>query len=223
MRDMKKPELIIFDMDGLLFDTERMAFTSCRRAARNYGYEVDEELFKKTIGINLKSTFELYREHFGEAFPSEDIKNDILKIYDDLIKQNGVPVKEGLYELLDYLKKVDIKLAVATSTGRQRAADLLKLAGIDRCFDYILCGDEIVNSKPDPEIFLKVSEKLGCTPENCIVLEDSEAGIAAAYNAGMLPIMIPDMKEPEDAVKSLVYKQLGSLLEAKAFLEGILG
>lgn len=204
-----------------MFDTEKIAFVSWKNAAHNYGYEIDEEIFTRTIGANLKRTTEIYLEHFGEKFPIDAIRNERFRISENLIKLNGISVKEGLYELLDFLGKVDIKLAVATSTSRQRATTLLKKAGIDMCFDYVLCGDEIENSKPHPEIFLKVSERLGCMPEKCIVLEDSEVGIIAAHRARMLPIMIPDMKEPDEEVKRLIYKHLSSLYDAKLFLEGI--
>jgi HAD superfamily hydrolase (TIGR01509 family) len=216
---IEKLELVIFDMDGLMFDTEKISFISWKNAACDFGYEVNEEIFKRTIGANLERTREIYLEHFGEKFPIDAIRNERLEISENLIKQNGVPIKDGLYELLDYLKKVDVKLAVATSTSRQRALNLLKIAGIDTYFDYILCGDEIKNSKPDPEIFLKVSEKLGCVPDRCIVLEDSVVGIIAAHRARMFPIMIPDMKEPEEEVRRLAYKQLGSLSDVKLFLE----
>ena len=100
--------------------------------------------------------------------------------------------------------------------------NLLKLAGIESRFDYVLCGDEIEKSKPDPEIFLKVSEKLGCSPNQCLVLEDSEVGIEAAYKAGMFSIMIPDMKEPNILTQKLIFKKMSSLLEVKNYLEEFL-
>ncbi|HYF81560.1 MAG TPA: HAD family phosphatase [Clostridia bacterium] len=218
---MKKVELIIFDMDGLMFDTEKISFISWKKAAHKYDYEIDEEIFKKTIGANLNRTIEIYLAHFGERFPIDAIRDERFKVAENLINLNGVPVKKGLYELLNYLKETDIKIAVATSTSRQRAMTLLKMVGIDMHFDYVLCGDEIEHSKPHPEIFLKVSERLCCLPENCIVLEDSEVGIIAANRAGMIPIMIPDMKEPEEEIKKLIYKQLDSLHDVKTILEDI--
>jgi HAD superfamily hydrolase (TIGR01509 family) len=122
---------------------------------------------------------------------------------------------------LDCLKDLKIKKAVATSTNRKITVNLLALAAIDSNFDYVLCGDEIVNSKPDPEIFLKVAGKLHCRPEHCIVLEDSEAGIRAAYRAGMLPILIPDLKVPDRAVRELAFRQVSDLLEVKKLLEDL--
>jgi HAD superfamily hydrolase (TIGR01509 family) len=219
MKNMKELQLIIFDMDGLMFDTERIAFISWKIAASDYGYEVDEEIFKKTVGVNLKGTTEIFLKYFGKDFPIESIINERFKRAEDLIKLNGVPVKNGLYDLLEYLNEINIKKAVATSTSRERAATLLKMAGIEKCFDYVICGDEIKYSKPDPEIFLKVAEKLDCLPENCLVLEDSDVGIEAASRAGMLPVMIPDMKEPEDSIKRLTYKIFDTLHEVKTWME----
>lgn len=212
-------ELIIFDMDGLMFDTEKMSFISWRDAAARYGYQIDNEIFCKTIGANMIRTKDIYLNHFGSGFPIEQIISERVRILEEIIRLEGVHVKKGLYDLLDYLEQSSIKKAVATSTSRNRAMNLLKTAGIDSCFDYVLCGDEIEKSKPDPEIFLKVSDKLECYPKKCLVLEDSEAGIEAAYKAGMVPIMIPDMKEPNELTQMLIFKKMDNLLDVKCFLE----
>lgn len=95
----------------------------------------------------------------------------------------------------------------------------MRLAQIDNFFDYTLCGDEIKNSKPNPEIFLTVADKLKCSPNKCIVLEDSEAGIISAYKAGMLPIMIPDIKEPSKEIQEIIFRNMENLLEVKLFLK----
>lgn len=219
MIDKLSFELIIFDMDGLMFDTEKISFISWRDAAARYGYQIDDNIFRKTIGANLISTKDIYIKHFGISFPIEEIISERVRISEALIKLKGLPIKKGLYELLDYLSQSNIKKAVATSTSRNRALNLLKLAGIDNNFDYVLCGDEIEKSKPDPEIFLKVSDKLGCSPNKCLVLEDSEAGIEAAHKAGMFPIMIPDIKEPNELTKTLIFKKMDNLLDVKCFLE----
>jgi HAD superfamily hydrolase (TIGR01509 family) len=136
-----------------------------------------------------------------------------------MLEKHGISVKDGLYEILDYLSKTKVKIAVATSTSRERATSLLIMASVDHYFDYVLCGDEVENSKPHPEIFLKVADKLGCLPEKSIVLEDSEAGIIAAHSAGMSAIMVPDMKEPEPNIQALAFKQMSSLHEVKLFFQ----
>lgn len=211
-------ELIIFDMDGLMFDTEKISYEAWKEAAALFGYNIDSDIFEKTIGTNLTKTKEVYLEHFGDDFPFDLIRDNRVKISDKRIKSNGVPIKKGLHELLNYLHISNVKMAVATSTSRKRALNLLKLVQIDNFFDYILCGDEIVNSKPDPEIFLKVANELKCSPTKCLVLEDSEMGIIAAYIAGMIPIMIPDLKEPSEEIQKFIFCRMNNLLEVKSFL-----
>ncbi|MDR3589070.1 MAG: HAD family phosphatase [Negativicutes bacterium] len=220
---MNDLELIIFDMDGLMFDTERIAFACWKEAAYKNGYEIDEKIFAEVIGVNLAREKEIYLTHFGLQFPFEKIESERFNLAEKFLAANGVPIKRGLYELLDYLDTLDIKKAVATSTSKDRAVSLLKKAGIDRRFDYVLCGDEVEKSKPHPDIFLKVAAKLGCAPKRCLVLEDSEAGVIAAYRAGMPSIMIPDRKEPGENVKVLALKQMLSLLDVKLYLEEVFG
>jgi beta-phosphoglucomutase-like phosphatase (HAD superfamily) len=114
-----KPELIIFDMDGLMFDTERIAFISWKKAALNHGYEVNEDIFKQTIGANLERTKEIYLTYFGNEFPIEEVAYQRFIIAENLIKTNGVPVKTGLYDVLNFLKDLNIKKAVATPGVQQ--------------------------------------------------------------------------------------------------------
>ena len=116
-------------------------------------------------------------------------------------------------------KKKKLKIALATSTERKRTEMLLTLSGTKKYFDIIICGDEIVNGKPDPEIFLKTSQKVNCLPENCIVLEDSKNGIIAAYRAGMLPVMVPDIIEPGKEIEAMLFKKFNSLKEVKDYIE----
>lgn len=215
-------ELIIFDMDGLMFDTEKISYIGWKEAAQKYDYKIDKDLFEKTVGANLTKTKEIYSNYFGNNFPFDLIKDERIKVSDNIIKTNGVPVKKGLYDLITYLNQSNIKKAVATSTSRSRALNLLELVQIDNFFDYILCGDEIKNSKPNPEIFLKVADKLKCSPNKCLVLEDSETGIIAAYQAGMIPIMIPDMKEPSKEIQNFIFRRMDNLLDVKSFVEEIL-
>ncbi|TCT17234.1 HAD superfamily hydrolase (TIGR01509 family)/HAD superfamily hydrolase (TIGR01549 family) [Natranaerovirga pectinivora] len=212
-------ELIIFDMDGLMFDTENISYIAWKEAANQYNYQISRDLFEKTVGTNITKTKEIYVDYFGEKFPFNLIRDERVKISNEFIKINGVPIKKGLYELIQYLDGINIKKAVATSTSRNRALNLLSLAEIDGFFDYILCGDEIENSKPNPEIFLNVADKLQCTPSKCLVLEDSETGISAAYQAGMIPIMISDLKEPSEEIQSIIHCRMDNLLDVKSFLE----
>jgi HAD superfamily hydrolase (TIGR01509 family) len=215
-------ELIIFDMDGLMFDTEKISYIAWNEAAKQYNYQISRDLFEKTVGTDINKTKEIYIKHFGDRFPFDLIRSERAKISDEIIKTNGVPIKKGFCELMNHLNNGKIKKAVATSTSRKRALNLLSLVQIDGFFDYILCGDEIKNCKPNPEIFLKVADKLKCTPKKCLVLEDSEIGIIAAYQAGMIPVMVPDLKEPSKEIQSFIFSRMDSLFDVKSFLEEIL-
>jgi len=133
-----------------------------------------------------------------------------------------VPVKDGLLALLDFLDGAGIPKAVATSTERTRALRLLELAGVLNRFDAVVCGDEVARGKPCPDIFLTAAARLGCDPSTCMVLEDSESGLRAAHQAGMLPVLIPDLKMPSAEVRALTFRTFQSLSGVAQFLEGAL-
>jgi HAD superfamily hydrolase (TIGR01509 family) len=213
-----KLDLVIFDMDGLMFDTEQVSYLSFTEATKCYGYDLDEATFQKTLGANLPKVKTIYQERFGNDFPFDVVIQKKFACAADYIQRKGVPIKEGLYELLDYLCEHKIKKAVATSSSREVTLRLLNMAGIDHKFEYVLCGDEVEKSKPDPEIFLKVAEKLHCHTERCLVLEDSEMGILAAYRAGMKAIMVPDMVKASEETKKILFKECKSLLEVKQYI-----
>lgn len=210
---------IIFDMDGVLIDTERISFNAYKTVLKDYNYEMDEQFYRKLIGKNIKGSKEIIINEYGEDFPFDEIYEKRVKICLDTIKKNGLIVKKGVQEIVDYLKDNNYKMAVATSTRRERAHERLKEIGILDKLDYVICGDQVENSKPDPEIFLKAAKGIELQPEECIVIEDSEAGIMAAHNAGIKSINVPDMIEPNDVVKRLAYKICNDLLEIKEMLD----
>jgi HAD superfamily hydrolase (TIGR01509 family) len=216
---MNRPELIIFDMDGLMFDTEQIAFQTWRQAAANAGYKIDLELFKRILGVKIQRTEEIFMEHFGPQFSFDEIMRERYQLTDEWIERQGVPLKTGLVDLLAYLTRLNIKKAVATSTDRDKAETLIKKARIFDYFDYIICGSDVTHSKPNPEIFLKAAEKLGCHPANCMVLEDSNLGIMAASRAKMTPVMIPDLADPDAESKKLIFAQFNTLSDFQAYLE----
>lgn len=212
-------KLIIFDMDGLMFDTERLIYRIQKELGRKYNYEISESIFKKTIGLNSKKTGHIYKKYFGDGFPHEEILNEQRRIERDYILSKGAPIKEGLYELLDYIKSIKLKTALVTSSERIKMELLLDQSDTKRYFDVITCGDEITSGKPDPEIFLKTAQKINCLPENCMVLEDSENGIIAAYKAGMLPVMIPDIIGSMEEIEAILFKKFSSLKEVKDYFK----
>src|SRR4030065_1217564 len=214
-----KVKLIIFDMDGLMFDTERLIYRSWKETCKKYKQKVSNKIFKETIGLNRKRTIEVYRKYYNDSLPFEKIIDEAVRLLESRIQSEGVPLKEGLLELLEYNKKKQLKMALATSTKRDRAERMLNLSGTRKFFDLVVCGDEIINGKPDPEIFLETAKKLNCRPGNFIVLEDSKNGIIAAYRAGMLPVMVPDIIKPEKEIEAMIFKEFDNLKEVKSFFE----
>lgn len=210
---MESLELVIFDMDGLMFDTEKILLEAWVRTGEDSGYSITQEIVLETIGRNVADTELIYKKHFGEDFPYKELYENTHIYVDDIIEKNGVPIKEGLLELLNYLDEKGIKKAVATSNSRIKVKNLLSNANVIERFDCVLCGDEIVKGKPEPEIFLKVCDKLGVNSKNALVIEDSEMGLLAAHKAGIKCVLIPDVKLPSKENEALAYAKLKSLME----------
>ena len=221
VKHMKNIKAVIFDMDGVLIDTERISFNAFKEVLNGYNYEMSEKFYLTMIGRNIKGIKELMLNEYGSDFPFEEIYDKKVEIAVGIIESDGVVIKPGVHEIIDYLKDKNIKIAVATSTRKERAHYLLEEIKIKDKVNYIICGDQVVNSKPDPEIFLKAAKGLGVEPENCIVIEDSDAGIMAALRAGMKGINVPDMKMPDDNMKKLAFKICSSLSEVKSYIESI--
>ncbi|WP_294156581.1 HAD family phosphatase [uncultured Clostridium sp.] len=218
---MRNVNAVIFDMDGVLIDTERISFNAFKEVLGGYNYVMSEEFYLTMIGRNVKSIKEIMLAEYGRDFPFEEVYEKKVKIAVDTIDRDGVIVKPGVHEIVDYLKDNDYKVAVATSTSRERAHYLLEQVGIKDKIDYIICGDQVENSKPNPEIFLKAAKGIGAEPQNCMVIEDSDAGILAASRAGMRGINVPDMKMPDENMKKLAYKICSSLYEVRTYIESM--
>lgn len=204
---------IVFDMDGLMFDTERLSVRGWAFAGKQMGFDITEAMALKTLGLNIRDTERILRNVLGEGFDfsgAREIKVDYMTSY---IERNGIPKKAGLTELLDYLTANHFKITVATSTERERAQYYFEKAGISKYFNKIVCGDMIEHGKPEPDIYLKASEILGVDPDECLALEDSPMGILSAYRAGVKPVMIPDLLQPDEKTSSLLYAKLSTLLD----------
>ncbi|OHB05785.1 MAG: hypothetical protein A3A26_01675 [Candidatus Zambryskibacteria bacterium RIFCSPLOWO2_01_FULL_47_14] len=212
-------EAFIFDMDGLMFDTERLGLEGYRHAAHQHGYNLENGAFHDIIGRTASDAKRLLHEKFGSDFPVEKIREARRRYVAEILNVSGMPIKSGLMELLEYLKKKKVLLAIASSSSRRGVERNLKNAGIINNFKVIVCGDEITHGKPNPEIFLKTAEKLSKEPSTCVVLEDSLLGLEAAHAAGMIPIMIPDMQHPTDVIRRMAYRIFPSLHDVRAYLE----
>lgn len=212
-------EAVIFDMDGLMIDTERIAQRAWQIAGREGGFTIDDETYILAVGRTREDTKEIFQGRYGAAFPFDNLYERKQNIMYDLIDTEGIPTKPGLFELYDLIDELGIAKAVATSTARPTAIKKLTIVkALDR-FEVLVCGDEIANGKPEPDIFLEAANRLGIGPEKCIVLEDSEAGVRAAHAAGMVPIMVPDMKQPSTEVAELAAHVLDSLWDVQPIVK----
>jgi HAD superfamily hydrolase (TIGR01509 family) len=210
---------VIFDMDGLMFDTERVVMKSWDYSGEQLGYGKLGSSVYHTMGLTTESTREYFTGKYGKEFPYDTFRKIGSEFAADDIAKNGVPVKDGLMDLLKFLKDSGFKAAVATSTRSRSAMGYFESLAITGYFDTIVCGDMITHGKPDPEIYLKASGQLGVPPEECMVLEDSPYGITAAFRAGMKPVMIPDLVQPEH-IQKMLYARLNSLTEVIGLLSG---
>jgi beta-phosphoglucomutase family hydrolase len=218
---MNKIQGIIFDMDGVIIDSERISFRCFQEVFKEYNYEIDEKFYLKLIGRNYAGIEDIMKKEYGDDFPFEAIYRKKADLAYEVTDRDGVIVKPGVHELMDYLKENGYKIAVATSTRRERALQLLEEAKVKAKVDFVVCGDEVENSKPNPEIFLKAAKGLGVEAEKCIVIEDSDAGITAAHAAKMTGIHVPDMKQLEVETKALAFKVCKSLFEVKEYLDEV--
>ncbi len=208
------PQAVLFDMDGLMLDTEGPVLPFWHKAMADFGFSIDEETLFKTIGIPASSTKAMLLEKYGKHFPYDSITEEIIKMVQEDIEKNGVPQKPGLVTLLDHIDALGIPKAIATSTDRETALWKLKRAGIEGRFSIMVCGAEVKRGKPAPDIFLAAAGKLGEKPENCIGFEDSSAGLQALAAACIKSVFVKDVLQPPEDVMKTVWRQYRNLAEA---------
>lgn len=215
---MRKISAVVFDMDGLMFDTEALIQRTWDIVGPRMGYGKMGHDIYNTLGMNAARRKRYFQDTYGEDFPFETFTENYRKEYYLYIEENGVPIKEGLFEALDWMKKKELKLALATGSSEVSASALLKKAGCYEYFDYMICGNMITKSKPDPEIYIRACEDLGVPCEQAAALEDSRYGLESAVNAGLMAIMIPDLLEDADAIEDRIAAKLDSLLDVPEYL-----
>ena len=210
---------IIFDMDGLMFDTEKVFIKAWDYAGEKIGVGKAGFMVYKTLGMNIAASYNVWKEEFGDRYNQEELRKytkEFLKKYYD---ENTVPVKHGLYILLDYLKSEQCKMIIASSSPRWEVEKHLKDAKVEDYFLDIVCGDMIENSKPAPDIYLKACEMIGAEPKDCYALEDSKNGLLSAYRAGCKPIMVPDLWQPDEDIRKIIVAKYDDLEQVKMAFE----
>ena len=204
-----------------MIDSERVTFECYQEILKGMNLTMDEEFYKILLGKPLKGIYQRFYDVYGNDFPIEDVIKDVHALMAKRFETEGVPIKTGLKSLLEYLKENNYKTIVATSSNRDRVDTILSQAQITDYFDDSICGDEVTKGKPNPEVFLKSCQKLGVNVDEAIVLEDSEAGIQASYDAGIKVICIPDMKYPEKQYEEKTFKILKDLNGVTEYLKNL--
>lgn len=196
-------ELCIFDMDGLLINTERTALFAHQEAAKSFGVDLTIDQYRACIGCNYEAETKILQGFFP-CLDVEEFLEQSYVIKDNFEKEHGIEVKEGVYEIFDYFEARKIPMMVATSTYYERGEELLKQAKLYHRIQDVVYGDMVAHSKPAPDIFLKALELAGnIHPKRAIVFEDSHMGIESANNAGIPVIMIPDLLEYKEELNCL--------------------
>lgn len=207
---------VIFDMDGLLLDTERLYQESWTVVAGEMGLTPDPAFPAAVSG----SSGEIMRDLIHRYYPTADpfaMQDACIRRVNFLLDRDGPPVKPGARSLLAYLRQAGMKTALASSTGRARILSNLRQAGLDDFFDAVVSGQEVRLGKPEPDIFLLAAERIGCPPEACFVLEDSVNGVRAGMAAGCVTVMVPDLTAPPEGLA--VHRICDSLTAFQALLE----
>ena len=203
-------DLFIFDMDGILFDTETVYLEYGKKLLKELGYEVTDELVEKTTGLTNEEAKEIYLEEFGKDFPYDEITE---------AKKGDIPLMTGAKEMLDFLASKGKKMVLGTSADSFMANTLLESKDIKNYFSHIITANDVERGKPDPEVFLRGAGKLNINPSKTVVFEDSVNGVKAAYGAGMMPVMIPDKLTPAEDIEDMLYKKFDNFHEAVEYFK----
>lgn len=209
---------VVFDMDGVLFDTEMVCQLAWDAIGEEMGIGKAGYMVLNTLGVKAEKAIEMLKEEFGKDFDAESFKSRSRNYSYEYFDKYGVPAKDGLFEILPYLKENGYKIALASSTSSNSVHHHLKEKDIEKYFDAIICGDMIEKSKPEPDIYLKACEALGEKAEDCFAVEDSRNGILSASRAGCKVIMVPDLWQGDEETDTLLFAKCASLTEAMNIL-----
>lgn len=211
---------VVFDMDGIIFDTERLIRKCWKIIGDRHHLSGVQEACMAALGYNYTNVVRIFKEHLGADFPFEAYQKEVRELYFGEMYGEHLPFKHGVVHLLAALKEQDIPVALATSTSKELVVRELTDAGIIQYFDEIVCGDMVTHSKPHPETFLIACEKLGVAPETAFAIEDSFNGIRSASSGGLRTIMVPDLLEPTEEIRGLTELVCRSLDEVYDYILG---
>lgn len=209
---------VIFDMDGVIFDTEKVYLDIWIEVFEKYGYKMTKELYVNVMGTGRKNVIKTFLENFGDDLPIEKMYEEKDNQLFYIIENQGIPLKEGVKELFSMLKEKNYKIALATSAKRDRVEKQIKDKWLKESFYAIVCGDDVEKGKPSPDIFLKSAKEIDVEAKDCFVVEDSPAGIKAAFSGGMKGIHVEDLKVADEDILKYCQKSFKDLQEVKKYL-----
>ena len=210
-------EAVIFDMDGLLIDSEAVYIEALQAAARITGRELPHSLGRATVGVPGQERFLLLQEHYGPDFDPVEFRGHF-SAHVKLVMTERIPVKPGVVEMLDFLDAKGLPRAVATSARRETVERHLGRAGLLDRFHHFATRDDVARTKPHPDVYLEAARRLGAAPERCVAFEDSSVGLAAAHAAGMQAFIVPDILPPTPEARATCLGVLTDLHEARELL-----
>ena len=204
---------ILFDMDGVVLDTEKLYARFWAEAAHALGYPMTYEQALGMRSLNASAGQAKLESYFGTSVSQPIMRKKRIELMDAYVAEFGVEAKPGIHELLDCLKKRGICTAIATSSPLDRAIKYLDSLGLTGKFDCICSGHDVAQGKPAPDIYLKAAASIGVPPENCLAIEDAPAGIESAHRAGCWPVLVPDLDGSDEEMRKTLYAEANSLLD----------
>ena len=210
---------VIFDMDGVLIDTEKHYNAAWCEAARGAGFDFTRQHALMLRSLDARLASKLMKDIFGERFDYFAIREVRRKLVAERLEQYGLEKKAGIDELLDFLKEKGIKTAVATATPIELTYQHLETIGVKDKFDKIVSAKQVANGKPAPDVYLYACGQIGEKPEDCIAVEDSPNGVKSAYAAGCKPVMVPDLTQPDEELMPMLYGVAETLIDIQQLID----
>lgn len=209
---------VVFDLDGTLIDTEKIYHIAWPKAIADMGYTLTEEMFLSLRSLGRPFAPAKFKEWFGDDFDYDRARAIRKQYFNDYVKAHGIARKTGAVELLTYLHEKKIMTAIATATDPERANHYLNMTELSGYFDRIISATMVDEGKPSPKVYTYACEQLGLSPGECVAVEDAPNGIRSAYGAGMQVIMVPDLSQPDEELREMLFASVESLDQIITYL-----